>query len=561
MKTVMQGAVHRAPYLIAALLFAAIAAVASAAYMEVRRGSIGAASERLSSVTRQFRDLFQQSAAQLRTAALASANKPEVVSFVEDWKRHAGDSARLFRPRERARAALIADVPQPEQILSTSLVDGRGATMITTAPAWRADSVSVAWLVAHARADSTAITAFQLRGDTTIYAVAARVRGSDAYLVRWRKLSASRRGREQLTQLVGSDARLLIGNSDGSVWSDLEKATSAPGIASAAGAHEYTRPDGTQSLASAAAIPRTPWTVAVDFPMSVIMAPAESFLRRIALIAVFALLIGLTAAWLLGRSITHGKALERIVDERTREVNATMQQLRDAQDTLVRSEKLALLGQLASGVGHELRNPLGVMTNAVYYLRMVLKQSPATVHEYLDILQQQITLSEKIVTDLLDFARSKPPQRHAASAKRITSAQLERLGSTNGVSVHQDVPESLPPVLVDEVQIGQIVLNLLTNAMQAMEGKGRINIAAASRDGVLHYTVSDSGPGIPAENLEKVFEPLFTTKARGIGLGLAVSRALARANQGDLTVTSTPGSGAVFHLTMPLANGQGAAAA
>src|SRR5258706_13694720 len=107
--------------------------------------------------------------------------------------------------------------------------------------------------------------------------------------------------------------------------------------------------------------------------------------------------------------------LEHLVEERTRELNDTLFQLHETQESLVRREKLALLGQLASGVGHELRNPLGVMTNAVYYLKMVLESQPKNVHDYLDMLQQQITLSEKIVSDLLDFARSKPPKRSPTS--------------------------------------------------------------------------------------------------------------------------------------------------
>jgi signal transduction histidine kinase len=101
--------------------------------------------------------------------------------------------------------------------------------------------------------------------------------------------------------------------------------------------------------------------------------------------------------------------------------------------------------------------------------------------------------------------------------------------------------------------MGQIIFNLLINAMQAMDGQGRITIRVHAADDHVHYDVTDTGPGIKAENLEKIFEPLFTTKARGIGLGLAVSRTLARANGGDLTVTSAQGGGATFRLTLPVA--------
>jgi len=245
--------------------------------------------------------------------------------------------------------------------------------------------------------------------------------------------------------------------------------------------------------------------------------------------------------------------LEHKVDKRTRDLNDTLTKLHDAQESLVRREKLAMLGQLASGVGHELRNPLGVMTNAVYYLKAVLKSSPATVQEYLDILQQQVTLSEKIVSDLLDFARSKPPRRSPASIETITQAQLARLGATNGVRLTAEFPADLSPVLVDETQIGQIIFNLLTNAMQAVDGHGSITLRSETAGGRVFIDVQDSGGGVAPENAEKIFEPLFTTKARGIGLGLAVSRTLARANGGELDLHASTGKGATFRLTLPVA--------
>src|SRR4029077_8149691 len=160
--------------------------------------------------------------------------------------------------------------------------------------------------------------------------------------------------------------------------------------------------------------------------------------------------------------------LEVRVAERTGELEAALGELRETQESLVRKEKLAMLGLLAGGVGHELRNPLGVMTNAIYYLGAVLKDAPAEIREYLDILRTQIKLSEKIVGDLLDFARIKPPKYESVSVRQIVDEQLERAGPLEGVNVKHDFPPELPLVRVDRVQIGQVVLNLITNALQAM---------------------------------------------------------------------------------------------
>jgi signal transduction histidine kinase len=244
------------------------------------------------------------------------------------------------------------------------------------------------------------------------------------------------------------------------------------------------------------------------------------------------------------------------------ELKAAVEGLERAQEELVRRERLAILGQLAGGVGHELRNPLGVMTNALYYLNMVLQDAPTTVKEYLDILRTQIGLSEKIVGDLLDFARVKTPTREAISLEQLASEQLARVADVASVNVETHFPVGMPRAIADRVQIGQAVLNLLTNAVQAMTARaprsgqrGTLSLRGRVLDGgQVQLEVSDSGGGINANHIDKIFEPLFTTKARGIGLGLAVSRTLVRANNGDITVTSRSGEGATFFLTLPYAD-------
>ncbi len=195
------------------------------------------------------------------------------------------------------------------------------------------------------------------------------------------------------------------------------------------------------------------------------------------------------------------------------------------------------------------------MSNAVFYLEMVLESAPENVREYLGILRQQIALSGKIVNDLLDFSRINPAQRRKTTVKSIAAAQLDRLAPLEGIRVEQEFPDSLPCVHVDPVHAGQVVMNLLTNAVQAMGDKGGTLKLRARRNGgdVVFLEVTDTGPGVSPENLERIFEPLFTTKARGIGLGLAVSKSLAQANGGDLAVSSEPGRGATFIFAMPAA--------
>ena len=246
------------------------------------------------------------------------------------------------------------------------------------------------------------------------------------------------------------------------------------------------------------------------------------------------------------------REMEGRVVARTSELQTALGELRETQETLVRKEKLAMLGLLAGGVGHELRNPLGVMTNAVYYLGAVLKQAPAEVAEYLGILRTQISLAEKIVGDLLDFARIKPPQFEVVSVKQVVDEQLARAGALEGVTVKHDFPSDLPRIRVDRVQIGQVVLNLITNALQAMNGNAALTFRGRrAADGFVRLDVIDTGSGITPDQMGKLFEPLFTTKARGIGLGLAVSRSLLQANGGAISAESTPGAGTTMSVSLP----------
>lgn len=227
-----------------------------------------------------------------------------------------------------------------------------------------------------------------------------------------------------------------------------------------------------------------------------------------------------------------------ILQERSR-------QLREAQAELVRRERLAILGQLAGGVGHELRNPLGVIKNSVYYLRMVLPEDDR-VRKHLAILEREVATANRIVTDLLDFARVKTPTRLTTDLNEVVRDVLERTPVTGTTRVVLDLASDLPRVSVDPEQVGQVLGNLVTNAVQAMPDGGTLTLATARAGGGVTVAVADTGAGIAPEHREKIFQPLFTTKAKGIGLGLAVARDLAEANGGAIEVESAPGRGSRF---------------
>jgi signal transduction histidine kinase len=239
------------------------------------------------------------------------------------------------------------------------------------------------------------------------------------------------------------------------------------------------------------------------------------------------------------------------LQRRERALQAVLTELRETQDEVVRREQLAVLGRLAAGVAQELRHPLGVVGNSVVYLGLVLPEAGDDVRAHLSLMTAQLALAETIVADLLAYAHRPAPQRRAAGLGPVIEEQLERVGPLDGVAIERRVPGDLPDVEIDEIQIGQVLFNLLRNAVQAVDGRGRIVVAAARDGDAVRIDVGDDGPGIDPERQARIFEPLFSTRPRGLGLGLAVSRDLAEANGGTLSVSSQPGRGATFSVRLP----------
>jgi signal transduction histidine kinase len=266
--------------------------------------------------------------------------------------------------------------------------------------------------------------------------------------------------------------------------------------------------------------------------------------------------------------------IRRLNEALEQKVAENAKQLLEAQEELVRKEKLALLGRLAGSVGHELRNPLGLMNNAVYYLKTVLAGADENIKEYLGIIKAEIDNSERIISDLLDFSRTKTPQARAVEIHELILQTRKRCAIPESVQFQADLPATLPKIQVDPLQMVQVFQNLIINAVQAMPDGGALCVAARrvssfefavsgskpeSRDrqpetgDFVEISVSDTGEGISPDNMKKLFHPLFTTRTRGVGLGLVVCRNLTEANGGRVEVESRLGAGTTFKVTLPVA--------
>jgi PAS domain S-box-containing protein len=224
-----------------------------------------------------------------------------------------------------------------------------------------------------------------------------------------------------------------------------------------------------------------------------------------------------------------------------------------------RAEKLAAIGTLSTGLAHEINNPIGVITSRI---ELMLEEAgaqglPAGFREDLDVLRRHALRVARITQGLLSFARQAPGARAPLDLNAVVQETLllvAKPAAKEGITLRPRLAPALPPVLGDANQLAQVVLNLVNNAREAIQGAGEIGIETdlePARPGWVRLRISDTGIGIPEEHQAKIFDPFFTTKPAGTGLGLSVSYGIVKDHGGSLSVQSRVGAGTTFTLSFP----------
>jgi PAS domain S-box-containing protein len=249
--------------------------------------------------------------------------------------------------------------------------------------------------------------------------------------------------------------------------------------------------------------------------------------------------------------------LERRVAERT-------QALAVALDDLGRKERLTVLGRLAAGVAHQIRNPLGAIKNAAYVVdRRIREIQPPPfasaavneeVGEAIAIVHDEVQRANRIITDLLDYARMRVPVRRPTSLATVVEQAISTLGSVGSIHIVRSLPD-LPSAALDAEQLQGALYNVLRNAVEAMPDGGTLTVETELRDAALVVRIFDTGDGIPAEVRGRLFEPLITTKQLGMGLGLVTARTMIEGQGGTIECVRSDENGACFEITLPRAPG------
>jgi two-component system sensor histidine kinase HydH len=242
-----------------------------------------------------------------------------------------------------------------------------------------------------------------------------------------------------------------------------------------------------------------------------------------------------------------------------RELAELNRELRDSFEQIKRADRLSAIGQLSASLAHEIRNPLAGIDGAANLIES--EQTPPEMRKAsLVIIRKEVQRLNRLLTNLLDFARPRKPEFQTVHAGRLIDAIIALVGHSaqqKGIALRKDVPAIVPPFECDPEQMKQVILNFAINAVQAMTGAGEILLAARHHDSSVVISVRDQGPGIDDEDLDKVFNPFYTTKDAGTGLGLSVVYQIVNQHGGDVTAERNPEGGMTFSLTIPLKQRRG----
>ncbi|MDI6451557.1 sensor histidine kinase, partial [Anaerobaca lacustris] len=251
---------------------------------------------------------------------------------------------------------------------------------------------------------------------------------------------------------------------------------------------------------------------------------------------------------MLGRIQQHERQLREQQATETQRIESELAKVRDE---LVRKTRLAALGQVSASIAHDLRNPLGAVRNAAYLLKRRLGAEQPGLRDHIAIIEQEVTKADRIITNLLNMTRTRPPNKEPVDLGALARAAWKRCVYPDGVRFRIELPEEPFLIQADPDQFSQVLSNLIGNAADAVDGDGECVVEALREPQSDVLIVRDTGPGWPDGARERLFEPLVTTKTSGTGLGLAICRQIVESHGGAVEALDGAGQGAAVRIRLP----------
>ena len=574
------------PLLIGGLVVVVTGVYAVAAYRSMSNGAIAVIDSRLDTVTVQLQGMLH-------------ASRDALVRSLDSVARAPALTAYLTRPTAARRAAALDALrPKvtPTSYAGVALWSAKPERVLSAGQAPEAGLAAPADLLLAAAHDTGAVGAFRALGDSVVYPVAAHVGALGAargYVVAWRRLQNSRDGRSALSRLVGSDARIYVGNTGNDVWTDLATKVPPPpvDVSHATGVIQYRRPASGPQFAAARAIPGTPWTVLVEFPSDVVLAPARAFLRQLTIIGVIILVLGFAAAWAVSRTLTRplvglthaaeavaagdytqvvrsnprGDELGRLAaafDTMVQRVGEAQQRLEDRVQarTAELQERNEELEAFAYSISHDLRAPLRAMGGfSQALLEDYGERLDATGRQYAERVVAGASTMDQLIRDLLSYSRITRSELRLArldlhhAMQSATEQVADEVAARHARVV---VDEPLPAVVGHDTTLAQVLANLLGNAVKfvPVERTPEVHVRAELRDGRVRVWVEDNGIGVAPEHHERIFRVFERLNPAedypGTGIGLAIVRKGVERMGGRVGVEAQPGGGSRFWIEL-----------
>lgn len=242
--------------------------------------------------------------------------------------------------------------------------------------------------------------------------------------------------------------------------------------------------------------------------------------------------------------------LKGMLEQRSKELEETLSKMQDIQEELLRSEKFATIGRLAASVAHELRNPLASLKNISYYLSKTGKFQDEKSKKMLEMLSADVVRANKIITDLLDYSRAKRLNKLEIWMDEFMDKAISNVHIPSNIEISKDFEHF--KAIIDPDKITQVIINLISNARDAMPNGGLIKTSVRAKNRFLEIIIEDTGIGMKKDTVSHIFDPLFTTKLKGIGLGLSIVKEIIDAHFGKIEVESEEGKGTKFTILLPV---------